>query len=413
MTAASVRRDETLKRYAAHVNPARVGLLSALEIDLVAERSEGYRVWDIDGREFLDLDLRAGVYNLGHRNPDIIASLNDALAHCDMGFALFPGENQARLAEKLCQSSGLSRVLFAASGTEANDMGIQIARRVTGKRRIVSCASGYHGATGLSSAAGNSGFAERFNSSYPQEFVTAPVGDLDALDAELRKGDVAAVMLEPSCNAAGYPSLQAEYWTTVRGLCDLHGVLLIVDEIVTGLGRSGVAWGFQKIGVNPDIAVTAKGLSGGVYPVAAVMLAESASQWLGNDFAGFAGTFTGGELACAVGIRALEISTSDEALTRVQRNMNKFRAGLDELRDQFPCIVEIRQFGLLYALELEQQEGGITLISHLFAEGVLTFPAANAGNVVNVKLGHLVGDDFMDEALGRIERALHLYRDSL
>ncbi|MEO1078720.1 MAG: aspartate aminotransferase family protein [Pseudomonadota bacterium] len=405
----TLQRGQILDRYATHINAARVGLLKALQIDLVVDRSEGYRVWDMDGREFLDLDLRAGVYNLGHRNPNIIAALKDALKNDDMGFALFPGANQSLLAEQLGKSSGLSHTLFAASGTEANDMAIQVARRITGRRRILSCSSGYHGATGLSSAAGNPEFSMRFNSDYPKEFVTFGVDEVETLELALKGEDIAAVVLEPSCNAAGYPSVRPTFWSDVRRLCDENGSLLIIDEIVTGLGRSGVPWGFQNVGANPDIAVTAKGLSGGVYPIAAVMLSDRSAAWLTQDFAGFAGTFAGGELACAVGIAALELSTSESTLARVNQNMQCFGRALHKLCSRRSWIAGVRQFGLLFGLELEGEDSGIRMIKHLFDQGVLTFPAANAGNVVNLKLGHLVDDEFCDGLLERMDGAFESF----
>lgn len=413
MPAPANARAQTFDRYSRHINPARINLLSALGMDLVAERSEGYRVFDVSGRDFLDLDLRAGVYNLGHRNPVIDQALRRALDTSDMGFAMFPGENQGRLAELLSHSTGLPFTLFAASGTEANDMAIQVARRVTGRRRILSSSSGYHGATGLSSALGNPEFSKRFNSAYPQDFGTFENGNIHSVEGELQAGDVAAVVVESSCNAAGYPAVDASFWSELRSACDRSGALLIMDEIVTGLGRSGFAWGFQKVGIAPDIAVSAKGLSGGIYPIAAAMLSERAGQWLRDDFAGFAGTYAGGELACAVGIAALELSTSDVTLARVNQNSAHFGAGLRKLVDRFDSISEVREFGLLFGLKIDGQEGGISLISHLFQAGILTFPASNAPNVVNLKLGHLVDERFCDEALARIEHALSAFEASL
>lgn len=402
----------TLERFERHVNPARVAVLQALGMDLVAARSEGYRVWDFEGREFLDLDLRAGVYNLGHRNPEIVSALLHALERSDMGFALFPGQHQAALAEKLATSAQLWNVLFAASGTEANDMAIQVARRCTGRRRVLSCASGYHGATGLSSVAGNPAFAEKFNSDSPGEFATFPLNGLEALEHELRKDDVAAVIIESSCNAAGYPETTPSFWSDLRALCDKHGTALVLDEIVTGLGRSGQAWGFQKVGVKPDIAVTAKGLSGGVYPIAAVMLSEDYAAWLQEDYAGFAGTYAGGELACAVGLAALELSTSEETLANVNKVAAIFGDGLKDLCTRYAWVRGVRQFGLLFAIEIDGEDAGLPLIKALYDRGVLTFPAANAGNVVNLKLGHLVDEAFCTEALGRIEAALKDYGES-
>ncbi|MEM8605751.1 MAG: aminotransferase class III-fold pyridoxal phosphate-dependent enzyme [Myxococcota bacterium] len=381
-------------------------LLKSAGMDFVASHSEGYCVWDLDGREFLDLDLRAGVYNLGHRNPRVTEALQGALRSSDMGFALFPGEHQTALAEKLAASSGLDNVLFAPSGTEANDLAIQVARRHTGNRRILSCASGYHGAAGLASAAGNPEFSQNFNSDYPDEFATFPAGDLDSLRDELRRGDVAAVLIEPACNAAGYPTVPEGFWTEVQSTCAEHGALLIMDEIVTGLGRSGHVWGFQKVGVTPDIAVTAKGLSGGIYPIAAVLMSAESAQWLHQDFAGYAGTFAGGELACVVGSAAFDLSTSRETLENVHAAADHFADGLEAIRSRHSALKDIRQFGILFGLEFDLDGAGFAMVQALFRNGVLAFPAAHANRVVNLKPGLLVDEAFCSDALQRVEDAV-------
>lgn len=403
---ADVARRSALSRAKTHVHPARMDLLNAMKLNLVAARSEGYRVWDMDGREFLDMDLRAGVYNLGHRHPQMVTALAEALEYADMGFALFPGDQESALAEKLTRSSGTQYAIFTPSGTEANDMAIRSARRFTGKRRIVSASQGYHGASGLASAAGNPGFARSFVSDYPDEFTTVPVNDAGAIEAELSKGDVAALILEPVCNAAAYPTTPEGYWPAIRELCDSHGVVLIMDEIVTGLGRSGKVWGHQAIGIQPDIVVTGKGLSGGIYPIAATLLSGAVGQWLAEDSSGYAGTFAGGELACAVGSAAFDLSTSPETLEHANAMASKFREGLEAIRRHRPIISDIRQFGFLFAVEFDREGAGLALASHLFAKGVLTFPAVNAPSSLNLKLGHLVDQPFCHSMLERLDQAI-------
>ena len=413
MPRTQTRRETTLAKYADHVNPARASILKMMGMDLVADRSEGYRIWDVDGSDYLDLDLRAGVYNLGHRNPQVIAALRTALGTADMGFALFPGEKQALLAEKLAASTTMKYTLFAPSGTEANDMAVQVARRITGNRRIISCGKAYHGATGLASAAGNPEFAARFNSVYPEEFAVFEVGDIEQISAELSAGDVAAVLIEPTCNAAAYPSVNEEFWPELRRLCCDNSTLLIMDEIVTGLGRTGHPWGFQRLGIKPDMVVSAKGLSGGVYPIAALMLSAECGGWLAEDFAGFAGTFAGGELACAVGLAALELSTSDNTLNQIAQTADYFGTGLSELCKGYPWVKEVRQVGLLYSLILDRSDGGLDLITQLFKQRLLTFPAAHASEAVNIKLGHLIDSAYCDEALERIDKAMDVYGATL
>lgn len=397
------RRAETLALAEAHINPARMAMLNAFGVDFVGARAEGYKVWDLNGREFLDFDLRAGVYNLGHRHPDIVSALTDALQTADMGFALYPGEAQTALAKKLASSSGTDYVIFTPSGTEANDMAIRCARRHTGKRRIISCDQGYHGASGLACAAGDPEFAAKYNSDYASEFTTVPVNDAEAIESELAKGDVAGVLLEPICNAAGYPAPPENYWSTVRALCDQYDVVLIADEIVTGLGRSGMVWGHQKHGIQPDIVVCGKGLSGGIYPISATMVAKRVAKWIPENDVSYAGTFAGGELACHVGARAFDLSVSDKTLSHGQNIADTFRAGLDDIASRNAVVREVRQFGLLFGLELDREGANWSTTLALFQNGVLAFPPVHADTVINLKPGHLVEESICTDALQRIE----------
>lgn len=396
-------RSLTLERSGQYLNPARDALLKSMDIDFVASHSSGYKVLDQNGREFIDLDLRAGVYNLGHRNPAITKALTDALEYCDMGFALFSGKFEAELAEKLTTSTRMDYVTFTASGTEANDLAIRSARRETGKRRIVSCSQGYHGAVGLSSAAGNPSTSLSFNSGYPDEFSTIEVNNADQLEKELKMGDVAAVILEPVCNAAGYPTAPANYWSQVRSLCDYYESLLIMDEVVTGLGKSGRTWGFQKIGIRPDIVVTGKALSGGIYPIAAAIFSRGKASWFKDEFMAYAGTFAGGDLACAVGNAAFDISTSKETLDKVDTLSDFFREGLEAIQTKHSIIKQIRNFGLLFSLDMDLPGANLLMTQALFKHGVLTFPAINANTLVNLKPGILMDEKLCSEALNRIE----------
>lgn len=400
------RRAQAAKNASSHVHPARMQALSAMGIDFVASHSEGYRVWDLDGREFRDMDLRGGVYNLGHRNPQITEVLTDALRRSDMGFGLFPGEQESAFAAKLAKSCDAQYTVFTPSGTEANDMAIRSARRYTGKRRIISYRQGYHGASGLASAAGDPGFAVNFNSDYPNEFVTVPIHDLNGIEQQLGMGDVAAVLLEPACNAAAYPPAPESYWTQIQDLCHAHKAVLIIDEVVTGLGRSGAVWGHQKINVRPDIVVCGKGLSGGIYPMAATILSGALGHWLENDMAGYSGTFAGGELASAVGSAAFDLSTSTATLTRVNETADYFSEGLATIAQKHSIIGRINQFGLLFGIDFHRDGAGLEMTSRLFRNGVLTFPAVHSPNSLNLKLGHLVDRKFCDEVLERVDTAI-------
>ena len=199
--------------------------------------------------------------------------MSDALSELDIGNHHFASGVRAQLGRELARLTPgtLTYSVFCASGSEANDVAIKTARRATGRRKIVALAAGYHGRTGLSGAAGEDASARYFLSDSP-DFLTVPFGDLDAVEGHLRGGDVAAVLLETVPATYGFPQPPPGYLAGVRSLCDEYGALYIADEVQTGLGRSGMLWAVEAHGVEPDILVTGKGLSGGLYPIAAAVI---------------------------------------------------------------------------------------------------------------------------------------------
>ncbi len=249
--------------------------------------ASGYRFEDVDGRQFQDFHLNGGTFNLGHRNPDLIEALNLSLETIGVGNHHFVSCARADLAEKLVASvPGLRYVVFSTSGSEANDVAIKSARWTTRRRTIVSISAGYHGRSGLSGAAGDRDNARYFLSEMPGDFVTVPFDDLNALAEALAADDVAAVLLEPIPATFGFVLPSPGYFAETRRLCDLHGTLLVADEVQTGLGRTGTLWSIDTLQVKPDILVTAKGLSGGLYPIGATVLSQRSGgvarrEWLG------------------------------------------------------------------------------------------------------------------------------------
>ena len=194
----SARKRRILGLAHEYLVPGRVETFVGLGIPLVIGRREGYRFWDVDGHELMDLHLNGGTYNLGHRHPALVQALEEALRTLDIGNHHFPSEARAELAEKLaaCTPGDLHYTVFASGGSEAVDVAIKSARRFTGRRRIVAMESGYHGHTGLAGAAGDDDNARYFVSDRPAEFVKVPFDDLDAMRAALAGHDVAAVILE-------------------------------------------------------------------------------------------------------------------------------------------------------------------------------------------------------------------------
>lgn len=396
---------------AAHqrLHPNRVETFGAIGVPLVIDRREGYRFWDLDGRELYDLHLNGGVFNLGHRHPEVVAALVEAVQRYDIGNHHFPSEPKVALAEALLATDPgdrLTRVVFAPSGGEAIDVAVRSARRATGRRVVVAWDCAYHGRSGFAGAAGDPTTAAAFLSDRPDEFRTVPYGDLDALEAALAPGDVAAVLAEVIPATAGFPLPPEGYYPAVRALCDAHDVLLVADEVQTGLGRSGSVWAIERFGVEPDALVTGKGLSGGIYPMSAALLSDRAGAWLADDGWGYVSTFGGSDLGCEVARTALALSTAPATLERVARTSQRFADGFDRLAADHPFLVEVRRCGVIMGLRFDDRLGALTMAKALHDAGVWAMFAGFDASVLQWKPGLLVDDEWIDEALERFDRAI-------
>jgi acetylornithine/succinyldiaminopimelate/putrescine aminotransferase len=399
-------KHETLQLAHDYLFPQRIDLMGQLGVDLVIGRREGYRMWDLDGRELLDFHLNGGTYNLGHRHPALLAVLQDSLSFADVGNHHFANPERARLAQRLAAATGLQFTVFTPSGAEANDVAIKSARRYTGRRRIVALEQGYHGRSGLSGAAGNPDSARAFNSDYPGEFLTVPFNDVDAMERALSGGDVAAVLMETIPATAGFPLPDEDYLPAVRELCDRHGTLYIADEVQTGLGRTGRLWAVEQWGVEPDILITGKGLSGGLYPVSAAVLSAEVGGWLADDGWGYVSTFGGAQPGCAVGCKALEICADPATLDNVRAIADYLRSGLEDIRNRRPFLSDIQQCGLVIGLRFDAPDGGMQMTGALYQQGLWAMFASFDPSVLQFKPGLLVDRAYCDDALQRVDDAL-------
>lgn len=405
---ASDRKRKTIERAYEYLMPARVETWLNLGIPLVIGRREGYRLWDVDGHELLDLHLNGGTYNLGHRNPEVMEALREALAGLDIGNHHFPSEARADLAEKLAASTpgDLHYSVFLPSGSEANDLAIRIARHATGRRKIVALEAAFHGRTGLAAAAGKDDNARFFLSDYPGEFVKVPFDDLPAMQKALADGDVAAVLMETIPATYGFPVPSDDYLPGVKALCEKHGSLYIADEVQTGLGRTGHFWGVEAWGVEPDMLVTGKGLSGGVYPIAAVVMTKQVGAWLGEEGWGYVSTFGGAEVGCRVASRVLDICRRPESLDNGRRAALRLGTELARLRERHTILRGIRQKGLVMGLEMHGDLGGVDLSRALYRHGVWAIFSGFDLSVLQFKPGLLIDEPYCDELVEKLDAAL-------
>lgn len=414
MTDETRRIFELAERY---VCPGRTRAFQGLGIELVIGRREGYRIWDLEGRELLDFHLNGGVFNLGHRNPEIVAALRAAMDTLDIGNHHFPSVARAELAADLARLTpgDLQYTVFGSGGGEAIDLAIKSARHATGRRTIVSIRSGYHGHTGLALGAGDEKYANMFLSSgAPGDFVHVPFNDLDSMAAALAAHQVAAVIMETIPATYGFPMPADGYLAGVKALCVQHGALYIADEVQTGLGRTGRLWGVECYGVDPDILVTSKGLSGGMYPIAATVLTPRAAGWLHEDGWAHVSTFGGAEVGCRVAQAVLAITTRRDTVDNVQAMSAYLGAGLRRLQERFPdWMVEIRQKGLIFGLRFAHPQGGMLMSKALFDSGLWAMFAGYDWSVLQFKAGLLIDRAFCDDALRRFEAGIERCRTAL
>ncbi|MCK5274226.1 MAG: aspartate aminotransferase family protein, partial [Alphaproteobacteria bacterium] len=324
-------------------------------IDLVIDRREGYYLYDMDGQRLIDVHLNGGTYNIGHRHPELVEVLNQATAKFDMGNHHFPSLARTALAEALaaCTPGGLQYTMYGSGGGEAIDIAIKTARNAMKKRKIISIEKAYHGHTGLAVKTGDERFSKLFLSEDTAgEFVQVPFNDLNAMEDALKGRDVAAVIMETIPATYGFPMPKEGYLPSVKKLCERYDALYIADEVQTGLMRCGDLWAITRYGVEPDLLVTGKGISGGMYPIACVVVSKDHAGWLKEDGFGHMSTMGGAELGCIVALKVLEIVQRPEVVSMVRYVSNFIRAGLDEIMGLYPdFFTGIRQHGVVMGLE--------------------------------------------------------------
>ena len=319
------------------------------KLPLVIVRGKGASLFDINGVEYLDCSSGHGVANLGHAHPKIAEALYQQANKLITLFETFPNDQRAMLMEKITKLvPGLDRVFLCNSGTEAVEAAFKFARLSTGRKNIVAAMRAFHGRTyGSLSATYNKKYREGFEPLVPG-FSHMPYNNIEALDKAVTQ-ETAAVILEVIQGEGGVYPAKAEYIRAVRRLCDERGVLLIIDEIQSGFGRTGRMFAVQHSGVIPDLLVCAKSLAGGV-PMGAVLISHS----IKNLAPGVHGsTFGGNPLASAAAVAALGV-IEDENLARQAQVKGAYL--LDKLRRiESPNIREVRGMGLMIGIEMKQK----------------------------------------------------------
>jgi predicted acetylornithine/succinylornithine family transaminase len=349
---------------------------------LAIRKGRGMKVWSTDGKEYLDFVGGVAVNCLGHCHPKVVVAIQkqaQRLIHISNYFHI---EAQTKLAKILVKNSFADKAFFCNSGAEANEAAIKLARRyfrqLIGQNRfeIITALNSFHGRTlATLSATGQEKFKVGFEPLVPG-FKHVEFNNIEAIENAVTK-DTCAVMLEPIQGESGVKIPDPDYLTSVRKLCDRHGILLILDEVQTGIGRTGKLFAYEHYGITPDIMTLAKGLGGGV-PIGAMLSTDKVAAAFEPGTHG--STFGGNPLACSAAVTTLEVLLEDDFILDQCRRMGKyFNKKLGELQKEFPSIVaEVRGMGLLVGMELTRD--GAPLVSACMERGFLI--NCTAGNIL-------------------------------
>jgi acetylornithine/succinyldiaminopimelate/putrescine aminotransferase/predicted amino acid dehydrogenase len=420
----SGRSVENFIRWLNTYNPTRSYLLDQFKLDRRMVKGQGHWLWDDDGGKYLDFLSQYGVVSFGHNHPELVQALRTALDEelPAFGQPMTPVAAQ-QLADRLrdlCPGD-LAHTVFTNSGAEAVEAAIKLARARTGRKVILSASNAFHGKTlGALSATHKKDYQKPFGA--PADgFEMVPFGDVDALDARLRAEPlVAALLVEPIQGEGGVMVPPEGYLATARALCHQHGALFMVDEVQTGLGRTGALFGLPRQVGTPDVMVLVKALGGGLMPIGACIATQKA--WDHEFGYRHSSTFAGNNLACRVALKVLEILERDNfALVHTVEERGRYlRDRLESLRAKYPGVIrDIRGRGLLVGLELEPADANASgtmayfdnsdyLIAALCGyllnrHKLITAPVFNHSRVLRLEPPFTVDHAEIDRAVGALD----------
>jgi ornithine--oxo-acid transaminase len=404
---------------------AQYGAHNYHPLPVVLARGSGTLVWDVDGKEYFDFLSAYSAVNQGHGHPKIVQALAEQAETLALTSRAFYNDQLGSYEQKITELFGYQKVLPMNSGAEAVETAIKLARRwaydVKGipanSAKIVVVDQNFHGRTTTIVSFSSDPDSYGGFGPYAEGFVRIPYNDLTALEVALKDPHVAAFLAEPIQGEAGVLVPDTNYWAGARAACTAAGVLMLADEVQTGIGRTG-AWlascgactctaacERQASYVRPDVLILGKALSGGVYPVSAVLADDEVMLTIHPGQHG--STFGGNPLASRVAQAALDVVSDEGLLANARERGVQFRAGIDRLLPQFPILNLVRGKGLLNAVQLNDAETGTAawdLCLLMAEEGLLAKPTH--GNIIRFAPPLIITEAQMEEALSRIERAL-------
>ncbi len=399
---------QVISHYQDHVNAGLASLFRFMGFEAVEWRAEGSIIYDTEGRDYLDLLAGFGTLSLGHRPPTVIAAVRDQLERMPLSSRVLFSQPVAALAAELATilPGDIQKSFFCNSGTEAVEGALKLARRHTGRPGIVATVSGFHGKTmGALSVSGREIYRQPFAPLLP-EVKHVPFGDADALAHEVGE-DTAAVILEPIQGEGGVIVPPDDYLPAVREICREHGALLILDEVQTGLGRTGTMFACERAGVVPHIMCLAKALGGGVMPLGA--FSSTPEIWVAFEENPLmhSSTLGGNPLACAAGLAAIHAIREQELPARAAR-LGAYALGqLREIQQAHPEIIaDVRGRGLFIGVQFTDSDIAGLVIAALAQRRVIAAYTLNNPEVLRIEPALTISEEELDRGLAALSESI-------
>ena len=403
----SMSTEDALKLNAQYISSSRVNAYKAYGLDFAQGRREGVRIWDLDGNSFINCRSSGGVFNFGHRPQFAIDALKAALDEIDMGDWLLLSPHRALAARALAEilPGDLQNTFFTASGSEAAECAVKLARGVTRRPGIVCLENGYHGHVGFGLAMDDEIYNQWYGPLIPG-VTRVPMNDADAVDRAV-DDSTAVVCMETIPATAGYIVPPDGYFERIREICNNRGVLLMLDEVQCGMGRTGKIWAADHWNVVPDLLMFGKSTSGGIYPISGCCYNEKVENFLREDPIFHPSSYSGAEPGAVIVREVVKKLTEPGFLDHVNNMSRHFKLGFDDLCARFPDkLVEHRGLGLMLALETHSEKQGFELMRQAFAHRILAIYANNRRSSLLIMPPLVISSDEVDEVLSGLEASL-------
>ena len=405
--ASGLTPQQFIERYGRYFNLKRVEAIQGLGFLFVEGGAEGVYFRDAEGNRFLDMWCMGGTFSLGHRNPAVVAAAERAMREEDFGSLFFFSEAKGELARKLaaCTPGRLESTHPVVTGAEAIDFSIKLARGCTKRTEILYADHGYHGCTGFALSMMAKGDMRDYAEPLVPDFHEIRYGDAGDLAAKISER-TAAVVLEAVRTDADMAIPPAGYFAEVRRLCDQTGAKLIIDEVVCGMGRLGHLWGCQYWGVEPDVLVTAKGFSGGVYPMSAVVTRPECLDFFAESPYRSISSFAWSNLGARVSYAALE--ETERILPRLEGLGDEIQQNLETLQRRHASVLHgVRRAGMMFALDFPDAGAGMRFLAEMFARNVLVVASSQRLDIIKLYPPLILEKEHVAELCERMEAALH------